>query len=96
MAQAFPELRATLRGAYAVSQPPRRPERGSGGWRRTDDWLRLAKGGEAEAEWLACLEVAQHLLDSNEGVPVAPRREFPAPGEEGVLLATSDASGVDG
>eukprot|EP00965_Chrysotila_dentata_P037537 1248706-Pleurochrysis_carterae.AAC.1 len=96
MAQAFPELRAVLRGAYAVSQPPRQSERGGGGWRRADDWLRLAKGGAAEMEWVACLEVAQHLLDGNSGVPVAPRWEFPAPEEEGVLLATTDASGVDG
>eukprot|EP00965_Chrysotila_dentata_P102255 3376167-Pleurochrysis_carterae.AAC.1 len=96
LAQVFPELKGVLRGAYAVSQPPHQQERGSGGWRRADEWRPLARGGTAEAEWLACLDVAQHLLEGNEGVPVAPRRDFPSPAEGGVLLSTSDASGVDG
>eukprot|EP00965_Chrysotila_dentata_P118481 3916867-Pleurochrysis_carterae.AAC.1 len=30
------------------------------------------------AEWLACLDVAQHVLGETEGVPVAPRLEFPS------------------
>eukprot|EP00965_Chrysotila_dentata_P240020 6203440-Pleurochrysis_carterae.AAC.3 len=94
LAQTFPELRAVLCGAYAVSQPPR--GRGVGGWRRAYEWLTLAAGGSAEADWLACMDVAQCLLEQNDGVSVAPRRDFPAPEEDGVLLATTDASGVNG
>eukprot|EP00965_Chrysotila_dentata_P228094 6196405-Pleurochrysis_carterae.AAC.1 len=68
LAQVFPELKAVLRGAYAVSQPaPRQRERGGGGWRQTDEWRPLASGGAAEAEWLACLDVAGHVLHENEG-----------------------------
>eukprot|EP00965_Chrysotila_dentata_P038824 1289999-Pleurochrysis_carterae.AAC.1 len=94
LGQAFPELRSALRGAYAVAQPLR--GRGGGGWRSTDEWLSLAKGGAAEAERLACLDVARDVLEHNEGIPAAPRLDFPAPEEDGVLLATTDASGVDG
>eukprot|EP00965_Chrysotila_dentata_P163712 5405321-Pleurochrysis_carterae.AAC.1 len=96
LAQVFPELKAVLRGAYAVSQPPHQRERGGGGWRQMDEWRPLASGGAAEAEWLACLDVAGHVLHENEGVPVAPRTVFPSPAEAGVILSTTDASGIDG
>eukprot|EP00965_Chrysotila_dentata_P220194 6191625-Pleurochrysis_carterae.AAC.2 len=66
LAQAYPELKAVLRGAYAVSQPPRQREHGDGGWRCADEWRPLASGGVAEAEGLFCLDVAQHLLLENE------------------------------
>eukprot|EP00965_Chrysotila_dentata_P231171 6198194-Pleurochrysis_carterae.AAC.1 len=82
MAQALPELKASLRGGYAVAQPSRGGA--AGGWRRGDDWAPLRPGGAAARDWLELLDVAADLVETNEGVPLAPRAVFPAPGDDGV------------
>eukprot|EP00965_Chrysotila_dentata_P227512 6196056-Pleurochrysis_carterae.AAC.1 len=76
--------------------PPRAGGPRGAGWGPADEWPQLAAGGPAESDWLACIDTAEHLLEQNEGVPIAPRRVFRAPEERGTILATSDASGVDG
>eukprot|EP00965_Chrysotila_dentata_P222398 6192947-Pleurochrysis_carterae.AAC.2 len=40
--------------------------------------------------------ILEALLIANEGVPLAPQRMFPGADDEGVLVCTTDASGVDG
>eukprot|EP00965_Chrysotila_dentata_P235926 6201033-Pleurochrysis_carterae.AAC.1 len=42
------------------------------------------------------LDVATDLVTDNEGVPQAPRRAFADTADEGCLVVTTDASGVDG
>jgi hypothetical protein len=58
--------------------------------------LHLADGGLAQREWLELLEMADDLLQANEGVALAPELVFPARDEPGMDTVTSDASGVDG
>eukprot|EP00965_Chrysotila_dentata_P059756 1982183-Pleurochrysis_carterae.AAC.1 len=60
-----------LRGGYAVSRPATGAARG---WRRTaQESAPLARGGRAQADWLALLGAASELLEANPGVPLAPR-----------------------
>ena len=66
------------------------------GRRRRPPQLRLADGSRAQGEWLELLEVAEHLLEANEGVALAPELTFPARSEPGADTVTSDASGIDG
>eukprot|EP00965_Chrysotila_dentata_P088133 2909812-Pleurochrysis_carterae.AAC.1 len=45
LAQVLPELKASLRGGYAVAQPPRGGT--AGAWRRGEDWAALRPHGAA-------------------------------------------------
>jgi hypothetical protein len=92
LSQVFPELKGALHGGYAVTQATWVAR----GRRRKPPQLRLADGGLAQREWLELLEMAEHLLEANEGVALAPELVFPARTAPGVDTVTSDASGVDG
>eukprot|EP00965_Chrysotila_dentata_P056116 1859935-Pleurochrysis_carterae.AAC.1 len=94
LAQVLPELKASLRGGYAVAQPPRGGT--AGGWRRGDDWAALRPESAAAREWIELLYSAAELVGANDGVPLAPQAAFPGPDDEGVVTVTTDASGVDG
>ena len=91
VSQVLPELKQFLRGGYRATDA---------GWAqragvRVPDKQQLRPGSLAHAEWIQLLEVADDLLTTNEGIPLAPRMVFPSP-REGAILSTTDASGDDG
>eukprot|EP00965_Chrysotila_dentata_P109537 3620759-Pleurochrysis_carterae.AAC.1 len=45
---------------------------------------------------MALLVVATAILQEHPGVPLAPQRRFPGMGDQGILMCTTNASGVDG
>ena len=92
MAQAFPELKAALHGGYAVTKATWHV----GGRRRRPPKLELRAGSDTARNWLELLELAGALLESNEGVPLAPERSFPPRTAPGALTVVTDASGKDG
>lgn len=93
LSQVFPELKADLHGGYAVTQSAwsRRTRRRGGRAAQ-----RLGQGTRAQEEWISLLDSAADLIDTNEGVALAPERLFRGMDEPGVDTVTSDASGVDG
>ena len=92
MAQAFPELKAALHGGYAVTKATWH----AGGRRRRLPKLELRAGSDTSRNWMELLELADVLLDGNEGVPLAPERSFPPRTAPGALTVVTDASGKDG
>eukprot|EP00965_Chrysotila_dentata_P144695 4779745-Pleurochrysis_carterae.AAC.1 len=66
IAQVLPELKRVLRGGYAVTQAPAAGS-ARGGWRRAGEWRQLRRGGRAEEDWVELLDVAEQLLEENEG-----------------------------
>ena len=92
MAQAFPELKAALHGGYAVTKATWQ----AGGRRRRPPKLELRAGSATACSWMELLELADALLESNEGVPLAPERSFPPRTLPGALTVVTDASGKDG
>eukprot|EP00965_Chrysotila_dentata_P110606 3654235-Pleurochrysis_carterae.AAC.1 len=94
LSQALPELKLVLRGGYAVARPAGAGP--DGGRRRADEWLHLRPGGRAAREWQLMLDVATELVTANERVPLAPRRAFADAADEGCIVVTTDASGIDG
>ena len=92
ISQALPEIKCHLGGGYAVT----RASWVVGGARRRPPQLQLRGGGPVQAEWLELLELADDVLDINEGVALAPERHFPPRDMPGSLTVVTDASGVDG
>lgn len=92
ISQALPEIKCHLGGGYAVT----RASWVVGGARRRPPQLQLRDGGPVQAEWLELLELADDVLDANEGVALAPERHFPARDTPGAITVVTDASGVDG
>jgi hypothetical protein len=91
ISQILPELKTFLRGGYRATEAAWARRAGL----RAPAAQQLAAGSAAHTEWTQLLEVAEHVLTSNEGIPIAPRKVFRAP-SEGAVLCTSDASGDDG
>ncbi len=92
MAQVLPELKPLLHGGYTIL----RASWIAGGARRWPRSMQLRGGGEVQAEWIELLDAADDLLDGNEGVELAPEREFPSRVLADALTVTTDASGIDG
>ena len=92
LSQVFPELKAVLHGGYAVTESTWE----TGGRRRRPPALQLAGRSEAQQAWVGLLDVAEELIDANDGVALAPERSFPPRDMPGMYTATTDASGVDG
>ena len=89
LAQVFPEVREYLHAGYRLIQPV------GGAWQLRSR-MHIARRGEPRRDWLELMRAARGLLQANEGVPLLPRADFPAPHERGTLLVSSDASGDDG
>lgn len=85
LSQIFPELKLYLHGGYRVTARPEQQAQ-----------VRMRKDRAAYVGWTNLLEEARRLLDSNDGVPLAPRALPPPRDAEGVWTSTTDASGVDG
>jgi hypothetical protein len=92
LSQVFPELKGALHGGYAVAQATWVAR----GRRRKPPALHLKEGSQAQRAWLELLGMADHLLETNEGVALAPELAFPPRSMAGADTVTSDASGVDG
>ena len=73
ISQALPEIKCLLGGGYAVT----RATWEVGGARRPPPRLQLRKGGGPQTEWLELLELAEDVLEANEGVALAPELCFP-------------------
>ena len=99
MSHVMPELAMCLAGGYAVASA-RQSRRASDtlrrGRRRRVDLVRLRRGGKCESSLRAMCDVAEHLLDSNEGIALAAAEHFREVGSAGTLTTVSDASGEDG
>ena len=91
VSQILPELKVFLRGGFRATDTSWARRAGL----RPPEAQQLAAGSAAHTEWSTLLEVANHVLTVNEGVPIAPRRVFRSP-QEGAILCTTDASGDDG
>ena len=91
VSQILPELKTFLRGGFRATDSSWARRAGL----RPPVAQRLAVGSAAHTEWITLLDVANHVITLNEGIPIAPRRVFRAP-QEGAVLCTSDASGDDG
>ena len=91
VSQILPELKVFLRGGFRATDTSWARRAGL----RPPEAQQLAAGSAAYTEWTELLDVAEHVLTANEGVPTAPRRIFRA-SQEGAILCTSDASGDDG
>ena len=88
LSQVFPELAAYLHGGYSALSA-----RVNGNLLRR---VRMAAGGLVRADWLELLAVAGEMLETNEGVPIAPDLLFPSGNEPGVAICVTDASGEGG
>ena len=92
ISQALPEIKCHLGGGYAVT----RATWEVGGVRRRPPKLRLRRGGGVQTEWIELLDLAEDVLESNEGVALAPERCFTERELPGGITVVTDASGVDG
>lgn len=92
LSQVAPQLRSALHGGYGVI----RASWVAGGHRRAPRRLTLSPGGAAATEWVELLDLAEQLLEANEGVSIAPARMFPGRDVVGSLTVITDASGEDG
>ena len=92
LSQVYPELKSVLHGGYAVTEATW----STGGWRRRPLAIQLGLGSTAATGWAALLDVAEQLLEDNNGVDLAPELIFPSRSAPGMDTVTSDASGVDG
>ena len=93
LTQVLPELLTHLSAGYAASNAGYRP--GDGGRRRLVASVPLRAGSSLHEGLTRLLPHAIAVLERNEGVPLAPRADFAALDEPGVLLLVSDASGHD-
>ena len=92
ISQALPEIKCLLGGGYAIT----RSSWEVGGVRRRPPKLQLRRGGGVQTEWLELLELAEDVLEANEGVALAPEARFPERELPGAVTVVTDASGVDG
>ena len=92
VSQALPEIKCHLGGGYAVI----RATWEVGGVRRRPPRLQLRPGGGVQREWVELLDIAEDVLEANEGVAFAPQPCFPGREEPGAVTVITDASGVDG
>ena len=92
ISQALPELKCHLGGGYAVTKATWEV----GGVRRRPAQLQIKRGGGVQTEWLELLDLAEDVLEANEGVALAPERYFPPRDTPGAITVVTDASGVDG
>ena len=83
LSQALPELAPHLAAGYRVANAP-------------VPRLTLKRTGRCARAFTALLEVARQILETNEGVQLAPRQHFQETHEAGVLTVVTDASGEDG
>ena len=91
ISQALPEIKCLLGGGYAIT----RSSWVIGGVRRRPPQLTLRRGGGVQTEWMELLEMAEDVLESNEGVALAPEMHFPERELPGAITVVTDASGVD-
>jgi len=102
LSQALPELTPYLVGGYAVATARLPPRRGGGGatgggpGRRRLGEVQLRRGSRCQRAVVQLCDVAEALLEGNEGIPLASEERFAALGDAGVLTTVSDASGEDG
>ena len=92
ISQALPEVKCHLGGGYAVT----RSSWEVGGVRRQPPKLALRRGGGVQTEWIELLDLAEDVLEANEGVALAPEHHFPEREMPGAVTVVTDASGVDG
>ena len=102
MAHVLPELAAHLVGGYAVGAARvavrRRDGAGSSGRRARPraGVVRLREGSRCQLALLEMCDVAEQLLDANDGVALAAAEAFASPDAAGSLTTITDASGEDG
>jgi hypothetical protein len=92
LSQILPELAPSLHGGYALVESTWRVR----GRKVKPPALVLRAGSPAQADWLELIDLAVDLLESNQGVDIAPQLTFPAVDATGTWTVTSDASGIDG
>ena len=92
LSQVAPQLRSALHGGYGVI----RASWVTGGHRRAPRQLQLSPGGAAATDWIELLDLAEQLIEANEGVSTAPALTFPGRDVIGSLTVITDASGEDG
>ena len=92
ISQALPEIKGHLGGGYAIIHSSWEV----GGVRRRPPQLQLRRGGGVQTEWLELLDLAEDVLEANEGVALAPEECFPERELPGAITVVTDASGVDG
>ena len=102
MAHALPELATYLVGGYAVASARLAPRRRASGAaagglrRRRPGAVRVRAGSRCFEQLLAMCDVAEHVLEANEGVALAAAEAFAARDASGTLTVITDASGEDG
>ena len=94
MSHVLPELAPNLAGGYAIAAA-RLPRRGGRARRRVGE-VRIRRGGRCEAAVHSMCDVAEQLLESNEGIALASAALFAELGSAGTLTTVTDASGEDG
>ena len=94
LSQVMPELLLHLRAGFSAANAAR-PGRGGRG-RVKCAVVPLGAGSKLHVGLSALLPHALHIIERNEGVPLAPRAEFAGMDEPGSITITSDASGHDG
>jgi len=90
----LPELLVHMRAGFSAANASR-PGRGGRGKVKCAV-VPLGAGSRLHTGLLALLPHAIHVVERNEGVPLAPRDAFAGMDEQGTLTLTSDASGHDG
>ena len=100
MSHVMPEVASSLAGGYAVAAaklPRRRRATTARRPRRVRvGEVRLRRGGRCEAAVREMCDVAEHLLEGNEGSALAASAHFAAVGTPGTVTTVTDASGDDG
>ena len=99
MAHVLPELAPHLAGGYAVSSARAQRRRGRAarsrrGWR--PGVVRLRPGSRCQLAVLEMCDVAEQLLEANDGIALAAAEMFASPDDAGTLTTVTDASGEDG
>ena len=99
MTHVLPELAPHLAGGYAVAaarRVGRRRADGTAGRRARLGMVRPKAGGKVASALAEMCDVAEALLEANEGIALASEAAFPEIGAPGVLTTVTDASGEDG
>ena len=94
LAQVLPELLMHMRAGFSAANASR-PGRGGRGKVKCAV-VPLGAGSKLHVGLSALLPHAIHVVERNEGIPLAPRDAFAGMDEPGTLTLTSDASGHDG
>jgi len=102
LSHALPELTPHLTGGYAVAAARQAPRRRGGagaaaGRRRPKAGLvKLRAGSRCQRAVVEMCDVAEQLLEANDGIEMAAAEEFASPLDAGTLTVVTDASGDDG